>query len=72
MNNTDAHFESSLSVLEAFCVSDCMAVPLPSKKVEFQIYGEEYISTLAAHYFAGNDTDEQEVLAAKMRAGGEN
>ena len=67
MNNTDDHFESSLPVSEAFSVFDCMAVPLPSKKVEFQIYGEEYISTLAGHYFTGNDKDE-EVLAAKMRA----
>ena len=46
-----------------------MAVPSPSNKVEFQEYGEEYISTLAGHhYFTGNETDEEEVLAAKMRA----
>ena len=68
MNNTDAHFESSLPVLEAFSIFDCMVLPLHSKKVEFQIYGEEYISNLAGHYFTGNDTDEEEVLAAKMRA----
>ena len=45
-----------------------MAVPSPSNKVEFQEYGEEYISTLAGHYFTGKETDEEEVLAAKMRA----
>ena len=69
MNNIDARFESSLPVLEAFSVFDCMAVPSPSNKVEFQEYGEEYISTLAGHYFTGNETDEEEVFAAsKMRA----
>ena len=67
MNNIDARFESSLPVLEAFSVFDCMAVPSPSNKVEFQEYGEEYISALEGHYFTGNETDE-EVLAAKMRA----
>ena len=44
-----------------------MAVPSPSNKVEFQEYGEEYINTLAGHYFTGNETDDEEVLAAKMR-----
>ena len=68
MNNIDARFESSLPVSEAFSVFDCMAVPSPSNKVEFQEYGEEYIRTLAGHYFTGNETDEDEVLAAKMRA----
>ena len=51
MNNIDARFESSLPVLEAFSVFHCMAVPSPSNKGEFQEYGEEYISTLAGHYF---------------------
>ena len=68
MNNTDTHFESSLPVFEAFSILDCMAVPLPSNKVEFQEYGEECISTLVSHYFTRNETDEEEVLAAKMRA----
>ena len=64
----DARFESSPPVLEAFSVFDCTAVPSPSNKVEFQEYGEEYIHTLADQYFTGNETDEEEVLAAKMRA----
>ena len=68
MNNIDDRFESSLLVLEAFSVFDCMAVPSPSNKVVFQEYGKEYISTLAGHYFTGNETDEEEVLVAKMRA----
>ena len=68
MNNIDARFESSLPVLEAFSVFDCMTVPSPSNKAEFQEYGEEYISTLAGHYSTGNETDEEELLAAKMRA----
>ena len=65
MNNTDARFESSLPVLGAFSIFYCMAVPSPSKKIEFQEYGEEYISTLGGHYFTGNETDEE---AAKMKA----
>ena len=68
MNNIDARFESSLPVLEAFSIFDCMAVPSPSNKVKFQEYGEENISTLAGHYFTRSETDEEEVLAAKMRA----
>ena len=68
MNNINARFESSLPVLETFSVFDCMAASSPSNKVEFQEYGEEYISTLAGQYFTGHETDEEEVLAAKMRA----
>jgi len=65
--NVEARFASSSPLLTALKIFDPLAVP-ESSELGFNVYGNREISTLAQHFYQGDDDTSQKTKSSKLLA----
>jgi len=65
--NVEARFASSSPLLTALKIFDPLAVP-ESSELGFNVYGNRDISTLAQHFYQGDDDTSQKTKSSKLLA----